>query len=226
MVRLKITNRILFLLFLFFGIATNILAQERYVLPVDEGRKDASFVSFRQKLTEAIKKRDRKFILGILDRNIKNSFGGDGGIEEFKETWKIDNPKSEFWNKMLTVITNGGVFFSKDTFIAPYSFERFPKNLDAFEHQVIFGSNVNLRSQPEISSKLISQLSYNVIKVDYEKSVKERSNENKYLWLKVETLSGKKGFIKAKYVRSPIDYRAIFEKNNGKWKMGAFISGD
>jgi hypothetical protein len=44
--------------------------------------------------------------------------------------------------------------------------------------------------------------------------------------LKVETLSGKKGFIKAKYVRSPIDYRAIFEKNNGKWKMGAFISGD
>jgi hypothetical protein len=226
MVRLKITNRILFLLFLFFGIATNILAQERYVLPVDEGRKDASFVSFRQKLTEATKKRDRKFILGILDRNIKNSFGGSGGIKEFEETWNIKSPKSKFWNEMLIVIINGGVFFDESTFIAPFSTEKFPKDLDAFEHQVIFGSNVNLRSQPKSSSRLISQLSYNVVKVDYENSVKEKTEEDKYLWLKVETLGGKKGFVNAKYVRSSIEYRAIFEKNNGKWKMGAFISGD
>lgn len=224
--RLKILHRILFLSFLIFGTSANILAQERYVLPVDEGKKDASFVSFRQKLTDAVKIRDKKFILGILDRNIMNSFGGSGGIKEFKETWKIDSPKSEFWNEMLTVITNGGVFSSKNTFAAPYSFDKFPKDLDAFEHQVIFGSNVNLRSRPESSSKLISQLSYNVVKLDYENSVKEKTAEDKYLWLKVETLGGKKGFVHAKYVRSPIDYRAIFEKKNGKWKMTAFIAGD
>ncbi len=228
---LKIPNRVLFLTFLFltflfYCTVANISAQERYVLPVDEGKRDASFLSFRQKLSEAVKKRNRKFLLGILDRNIKNSFGGDGGIKEFKEKWKIDSPKSEFWNEMLSVITNGGVFFSEDTFIAPYSFKRFPKDLDAFEYQAIFGRNVNLRSKPESSSKLISQLSYNIVKVDYEKSVKDKTDEEKYLWLKVETLGGKKGFVNAKYARSPIDYRAIFDKNNGRWKMTAFVAGD
>ncbi len=64
------------------------------------------------------------------------------------------------------------------------------------------------------------------MKVDYEKSVKEETDEDKYLWLKVEILGGKKGFVNAKYVRSPIDYRAIFDKNNGKWKMTAFVAGD
>lgn len=226
MSELKKPNRILFLSFLFFALSANALTQERYVLPVDEGKKDASFAAFRQKLIEAVKKQDVKFILNIIDRNIKNSFGGSGGIEEFKESWKIDDPKSEFWNEMQAVVSNGGVFSNKYTFAAPYSFEKFPEDLDAFEHQVIFGSNINLRSKPESSSKLIAQLSYNVVKVDYEKSVKDKTDEEKYLWLRVETLGGKKGFVSAKYVRSPIDYRAIFERKNGRWKMTAFIAGD
>ena len=57
----------------------------------------------------------------------------------------------------------------------------------------------------------------------------EVSNDKKdgeYLWLKVETLGGKKGFVNAKFVRSPIDYRAIFEKKSRSWKMTAFVSGD
>ncbi len=211
---------------LLIGIASNILAQERYVTPVDEGKKDASFISFRQKLIEVVKNQELKSLVGILDPNITSSFGGDGGIKEFKEMWKLDSPKSEFWNEMLTVITNGGVFSDKNTFSAPYSFDRFPEDLDAFEHQIIFGSNVNLRSQPNNSSKLISQLSYNIVKVDYEKSVKDKRKEEKYLWFMVETLGGKKGFVDSKYVRSPIDYRAVFEKKNGKWKMTAFVAGD
>lgn len=223
---LKKLNRILFLSFLFLAAIRSLPAQERYVLPVDEGKKVASFATFRQKLIEAVKIHDEKFILSILDRNIANSFGGGGGIEEFKETWKINNPKSEFWNEMQAVVSNGGVFSNKYTFAAPYSFEKFPQDLDAFEHQVIFGSNINLRSKPESSSKLIAQLSYNVVKVDYEKSVKDKTDEEKYLWLRVETLGGKKGFVSAKYVRSPIDYRAIFERKNGRWKMTAFIAGD
>lgn len=223
---LRIANRILILSFLFLTTIKSLPAQERYVLPVDEGKKVASFANFRQKLIKAVRIHDEKFILSILDRNIANSFGGDNGIEEFKQTWKINNPKSQFWNEMQIVITNGGVFSNKNTFAAPYSFEKFPEDLDAFEHQVIFAGNVNLRSKPENSSKLISQLSYNIVKVDYEKSIKDESNEEKYIWLRIETLGGKKGFVSAKFVRSAIDYRAIFEITKGKWKMTAFIAGD
>ncbi len=224
--RLKILNRILSFFLIVFGIIADISAQERYVLPIDQGKKDASFVGFRQKLTEAVKKRDQKFIISILDRNIKNSFGGDGGIREFKETWKIDDSKSAFWTEMLIVITNGGNFFDKNIFTAPFSFDSFPKDLDAFDYQMIFGSNVNLRSKPRQASKLIARLSYNVIKVDFDNSVKEKRSEDKFSWLKIETLGGKKGFVSAKFVRSSIEYRAIFEKTNGKWRLGAFVSGD
>ena len=66
----------------------------------------------------------------------------------------------------------------------------------------------------------------NIVKVDYENSVSDGKQEPTYSWLKVETLGGKKGFVGAEFVRSPIDYRAIFVKEKGKWKMSTFVAGD
>ncbi len=214
--------------FVVFGLF-NVFGQERFVKPVDEARRDASFLAFRTKLIEAVKKRDAKYLVGVLDRNIKASFGGDEGIEDFKKMWKINSPNSKLWNELLTALTNGGKFdkAEKNTyFSAPYSFNGFPDDLDAFEHQVIFGNNVNLRAQPDLQAKVVAQLSYNVVKVDYQNSVGDKKNDGEYIWLKVETLGGKKGFVNAKFVRSPIAYRAIFEKKGGSWKMTAFVAGD
>lgn len=215
------------LLLLLLGVSINVSAQkERYVRPVDEGKQDKSFSAFRAKLIEAVKKRDKKYLLSVLDPNIKASFGGDDGIEDFKKMWKFDSPKSKLWDELRVVLSNGGGFHDKDTFAAPYSFKSFPNDLDAFEHQVIFGNNVNLRANPDSSAKVISQLSYNIVKVDYKNSVSDGKPEPTYSWLKVETLGGKKGFVSAEFVRSSIDYRAIFVKEKGKWKMSAFVAGD
>jgi hypothetical protein len=45
-------------------------------------------------------------------------------------------------------------------------------------------------------------------------------------WRHVRTLGGLNGYVKQEFVRSPIDYRAGFEKKRGVWKMIAFIEGD
>ena len=232
---MKLSAKLFTLLFaaiLIFVFSTVGAAQpEYYVTPVDEGKKDASFNAFREKFIVAVKRRDVKFLLDTLDRNVKGSFGGDEGIEDFKKLWKLDQPNSELWNELLTVLTNGGNFI-KDTetrnkqFCAPYSFTVFPPDLDAFEYQMIFGSNVNLRARPDAKASAIAKLSYNVVKVDYENSVKKPKSEDAYSWLKIETLGGKKGFVSAEFVRSPIDYRGCFEKINGKWKMTFFLAGD
>ncbi len=210
--------------------STNVSAQkERQVFPIDEGKTDASFKSFREKLIEAVRKRDVKYVVGILNSAILNSFGGDGGIEEFKEMWKIGSSTSELWDELLIVLTNGGSFFKEEAnniFCAPYSFKHFPEDLDAFEYQIIFDNNVNLRARPDLKTKTIAHLSHNVVKVDYENSVADKNKEGEYLWLKVETLGGRKGFVSAKFVRSPIDYRTCFEKKNGNWKMTTFVAGD
>ena len=225
--RLKTSYRILILAFLICAAAVGVRAQkEQYARPVDQAAKDASFVLFRQKLIEALKKRDRKFVVSILDREILNNFGGDGGVAEFKKQWNFDGSKSEFWDTLLAVVTDGGGFTEKDTFAAPYTFVVYPDDLEVTDYEMITGSRVNLRSRPEAASELVARLSYNLVKVVYEKSVKKKGNENDYTWLFVETFGGKKGFVAAEYVRSPIAWRAIFKKIGGKWKMTAFVSGD
>jgi hypothetical protein len=45
-------------------------------------------------------------------------------------------------------------------------------------------------------------------------------------WLNVRLADGSTGYINVKYVRSPIGYRAIFERTDGRWVMTYFIAGD
>lgn len=206
--------------------------KERYVMPVDEGAKDASFNAFREEFIAAVKRRDVKFLLDTLDREVLGSYGGDGGIADFKRLWKLDEPnKSEIWNELLTVLTNGGTFvkdagIKNKQFCAPYTFTIYPSDLDMSEHQVIFGNNVNLRARPDTKSAVIAKLSYNVVRVDYENSVENPKKDGSFSWLKIATLGGKRGFVSAEYVRSTLDYRGCFEKQNGKWKMTLFLAGD
>lgn len=217
---------ILFLLFIVFGV-TGSLAQERYVTPVDEAKKDASFFAFRTKLIEAARRHDAKYILSAVDRDIQNGFGGDNGIEEFKKQWKINAADSEFWDEFLPVINSGGNFVKDGNhklFFAPYIYSSFPGDLDAFSYSVITGNKVNLRSKADANAPVLASLSYNIVEILG--SVKDKKDKKKAAWYEVKTLGGKRGFVKAEFVRSPIDYRAGFEKKGGKWKMTAFIAGD
>jgi hypothetical protein len=176
-------KNVLYLCFVVFSFLTT-AAQERYVRPVDEARKDALFLAFREKLISAVKKHDTKYLLGIIDRDIKVNFGGDQGIEDFKRIWKISSPKSRLWNELLTALTNGGKFDKEGKttyFAAPYIFNGLPDDLDSFEHQVIFGNNVNLRAKPDLAAKVIDRLSYNVVKVDYKNSVSDKKNVEEYI---------------------------------------------
>lgn len=226
-------RKISFVFFLLIFCVSGVFSQtERKVMPVDEGKSDASFSAFREKTLAAARRRDARYILSIVDANIRNTFGDSNGSAEFKKMWKLESAQSEFWDEFITVLEHGGAFFKRPgapknrIFQAPYTFTEFPEDLDAIEHQCIFGNNVNLRSKPDPSAPVVATLSYNIVKVDFENSVKDENKEDKYLWLKVETLGGKKGFVSAKYVRSPVDYRAVFEKRNGRWKLVVFVAGD
>ena len=209
-----------------FILASAVSSQERFVRPVDEAKLDPSLVAFRTKLIAAAERRDAKFILSVLDPKIELSFGGDSGVKDFKKIWEIEKSDSKFWEEFLPVIKNGGLFCRDgakrtNTFFAPYTFNSFPEDLDPFEHSAIFGSNVNLRERPDANSAIVASLSYNVVKVENDEGGTKAPE-----WYRVKTLGGLAGYVKAEYVRSPIAYRAGFEKKRGVWKMIAFISGD
>ncbi|MBA2378678.1 MAG: SH3 domain-containing protein [Blastocatellia bacterium] len=209
-----------------------VAAQERYVKPVDEAAKDASFAAFRQKTIAAAEKRDVRYIISILDPDIKISFGIEQGAKEFVNTWRLNDKDSPFWDEFLRVIKNGGAFAgdgkARDFFTAPYTFSSWPEDIDGFEYHAIFGRNVNLRERASTDSKVVTQLSYNIVKVDRDRSVRKAGDPDdvSFDWMYVETLGGKKGFVKAEYVRSHVDYRAGFNKTNGVWRMTLFLAGD
>lgn len=220
--------------FLFF-FGTTAPAQERYVKPFDEGPKDASFSAFRSRLIAAAERKDIKYIISVLDPKILSSYGGHEGVKLFREYWKLDQKNSVFWEEFLVVMKNGGRFVGEGRnrmsfFAAPYLFNDMPDDLDMFEYHAIFGNNVNVREQPNMNAKVLTRLSYNIVKTDREATIHRKTGpgelDMKADWYKIESLGGVKGWVKAEFVRSPIDYRAGFEKKRGVWKMVYFIAGD
>src|ERR1044072_1637426 len=169
-------------LFLIAALLSGSSAQERYVKFVDEAKKDPSFFAFREKLAAAAKKKDSKYLLSIVDPNIKNGFGGADGIDEFKSRWDFGGPdNNDFWDEFLPVITNGGSFLKSgekgSIFFAPYVFQAFPADLDVFKHRVVIGKNVNLRKDGSADAPVVAVLSYNIVTVDEEKSIEGRGKD-------------------------------------------------
>ncbi|MBX7055212.1 MAG: SH3 domain-containing protein [Pyrinomonadaceae bacterium] len=213
------------LIFLFAAGVISASAQERYLKPVDEGPDDASFVAFRARALRAVEQKDAAFIKSIVDKDIRVDFGGGFGIKDFLKHWSGLSPKSEFWPQFEFTLKNGGEYAKMKNrgpkqFWAPYIYASFPEDLDGTVYSAVTGENVRLRAKPNASSAVIGQLSYNIVKTFFDESNPDPQ------WIEIETLAGKRGWVSAQYVRSPIGYRACFEKIGGKWTLTIFVAGD
>ena len=103
--------------------------------------------------------------------------------------------------------------------MAPYTWTfELKETANPFTKGFIVGESVPLRDRPSKYGKPIRMLSYDVVDVD------EWNEEAKFL--KVRLSDGQEGYVSAHSIRSAVDYRAIFEKRNGKWQMTTFVAGD
>jgi hypothetical protein len=155
---------------------------------------------------------------------IRNSFGDDGGIKEFRKKWKPESPDSELWDTLVEILRLGGSFRDAGKgrdFWAPYVYSNFPEDVDAFEYVAVTGENVNVRQKPDPASAVVSTLSYDLVKAP-EGPPQGRAGD----WVRVVTPGGKEGFVSRRFLRSPVDYRAGFTKVKGRWMMSALVAGD
>ncbi|WP_020393784.1 SH3 domain-containing protein [Thiolinea disciformis] len=190
--------------------------------PVDEAAKQRDFLAFRQQLSTAVARHDTKAVLAVVDLKIQNGFGDDNGFENFKKIWKLNQANvkhSALWKELGTVLALGGKFIDRTTFNAPYVAAAWPDNKDGFENIAIVGKDVRIREKPSTTSKVITTVSYVILPISPNSQWTEQ-------WVSVIAPNGKKGYVSNIYARSPIDYRAFFEKKNGKWKMTSFLAGD
>ena len=195
------------------------LCRATQLLPVDEAQLQPDFFTFRAHLLAALARRDVPALLEVVDPNIKNSFGGNDGIEEFQKMWALDQPESRLWETLTALLALGGTFNSEGWFTAPYVFSEWPDDLDAFEHVAIVGSGVRVRSRADLSSEPITSMSYAIVPLSGATAITDE-------WVGVRLPGGAEGYVGRRYVRSSLDYRAMFAKSDGQWRMKFLVAGD
>ncbi|MBC7924057.1 MAG: SH3 domain-containing protein [Bryobacteraceae bacterium] len=186
--------------------------------PVDQAQSEPSFAAFRWRLLKGLEKKDTAVLFPLLDPGIRASFGAGDGVKTFRQYWKLDTAPatSGLWSELTTAIRLGSTR-EEDEFVAPYVFTRFPKDRDAFTHAAVIKPAVKLRKLPKAGATIVGTLDYEVVQL---------LTPVKNGWYRVRTDAGKQGWLPQADVRSPLDYRAFFEKKNGRWFLTAFVKGD
>lgn len=202
-------------------------AQERRLDPLDEAAKDASWVSFRQTLRAALVKRDREFVLSILDPNVRSGLEGGRGPDEFRNQWQLDSDTSPLWPELAAVLALPSAWHRPDEgpaeLCVPYVAVRWPQDMDAYRGGAIIAPKVAAKSEPYGASNTVATLSYNIVEVaDWE--VDDRSPASRQKWVRVKLRRGE-GFVREEQIRSPIEHAACFAKGESGWRLMGFGPG-
>lgn len=193
---------------------------------MDDSGKTSELKSFVVELKETIENRDGQKLLELIHPQIKFDFDEGVGIEKFRTTWNPENKNSEIWVVMNKIVGLGGVFVKNRSnlffdFVFPYVNEVDLEDPDQyFKTLVITGKDVNVRERPNLESKVVGRLTYDIVTYDYEKS--QIGN-----WYFVQTTDKKiTGYVSADLAYSPVDYRMFLTKEKGTWMISCLVAGD
>ena len=157
-------------------------------------------------------------MLAVVDPGVRIGFGDSGGAKDFKSQ-VIGSRNEDFWREFGTILRLGGRFRTNDAFDAPYTFSAWPENLDSFECLAITGTRVRVRASPRLDARIVTQLDSRSCAPIPEKR-KHRDGEA-FNWR-----TGDWDLSRHRYIRGPIDRRALFQFHDGRWWLMAYVAGD
>jgi hypothetical protein len=181
---------------------------------VDEAPRDPALVAYRDELLVAVRKRDADAVIALVDPKIRTSFGGGGGPDDLRRT--LEQP--DMWSGLEQILTLGGTFIDGSdgkAFWAPYVYSAWPDRHDAFTTYAVIADDVPLVDAPD--GKPIAMLSRNIV---------EHMSDPSGGWTQIKIHDGRSGFVETKHLRSPVGYRAGFNKEGDRWRMTALVAGD
>ena len=214
-----------------------VFAQSNKLIPPGDKISDSELRIFLLELEVAVLKKDKAFIIDHLSAQVQNGFGGDPGIEGFKNMWNWDAGAKFFWPSMARILDlGGGIYDGSNSYAISYVYSEWPEDADydVFEHGAITGSRVNVRSKPNLTNSTVQgQFTYDIVKVDYGKSWAPPTEEDEkdypgsFQWYYVEDVDSQlSGYVYWKYFRSPLELRVGFIKQNGIWQISYLVEGD
>lgn len=192
---------------------------------VDEGSADPAFADLRAEIIAALRIGDIEAVAGHADEDIHLDFGGGSGRDEFARRLREgtgDGSGGESYRAALEeALMFGGRFTGPGVFEAPYTFtEPLPIDLDAYDAYFVLGGDVPVYRAPSGNSDIIGTVSFELVRYDETRTGNEA-------FLPVRSDDGRlEGFVAAEHLKSPLDYRAVFEQRADRWVLTAFIAGD
>lgn len=208
--------------------ATSVFAAENDRPVVDEAGKNPTFIDFRSEILAAFRLGDIDTIVNSASEDILLDFGGGSGKDEFKNrltsTTQMEKTLTEgerYQSDLEEALLFGGRFTSSDVFEAPSSWsEPLPQNVDPFDLYFVLGSDIPVFSEPDANSTKNGTVSFELMMLN-------GTGGAGTLFLPVASEDGRvSGFVDASYLKSPLDYRAIFKMTAEGWKLTAFVAGD
>jgi hypothetical protein len=182
---------------------------------VDEAPSNPEFLQYRARLRTSVEKRDIAALIDASDPGIKLGFDASGGSARLRTMF---SERPELWEELRAALALGGSFSSPTAFAAPYVYSQWPASLDSFECAAVIGRNVRLRTAARLDAPILTTVSHSIVRPLESKVDKQ--------WASVRLGDGRSGYIWHAYVRSSVDYRALFNLIDGRWRMTAFVAGD
>jgi hypothetical protein len=212
------------LLVLLIGAMQPLHAQERRLTPVDEGAKDATWNTFKKRLLTAVDKRDQKFLLSILDPNVRNQSEKTRGIAEFRKQWELDSPDTPIWRELRNALQLGAAYMKREKggteLCAPYVLAKWPADVEPFGHGTLVARDTLVKAEPSSSSQTLATMSYDIVPViDWE--VADKAADMKQTWVRIR-MRTRDGYVPEEQIRSPIEQAACFVRTPAGWRMTAF----
>lgn len=191
------------------------------VPPTDSCARDRSFVAFRNALLAAIARRDAAFILAAATDDIQYSFGDNPGRAGFARAWGLSRPAtSALWRELGAALRLGCARDEAGEFWAPSMSLVGDEDLgeDFYASAVAVGPGAALHAGPSDTSRAIAPLRWHVVTAQHD--------DGESAWVRVRLTDGREGYVRRALIRGFGDYRAVFAKRGGRWRMTAFVAGD
>jgi hypothetical protein len=181
--------------------------------PVDEATNDVLLLRMRNQLASAAAAGDLNGVLRLTAPNIRVLDGW--GIQKLRQEWDIDRSPKKFLDELSLVLSLGGRFEKKGTFVAPSMYIDFPDYDVVHDYRVVIHKGAPVFEHPDPRSLVIARCTWNVLS----------ASPWHVGWTEVTLPNGKTGYMHDEDVRMPGDMRAYIEKVNGQWMLTGFYGG-
>jgi hypothetical protein len=202
-------------------------AQETPFVPRDEGAADPGWIRFRDRLLTALQQRDRKFVLSVIDRNVRNGLERPRGLEEFRRQWDPEADDGPLWRELARALQLPSAWYRHDqmprSLCAPYVLPQWPGDIDPHSHGAITVRQTEVRSEPSGDAGIRARLGHVIVGVaDWE--VADRDPASRQKWVLIRLRDGSAGYVPEEHIRSPIEQLACFRRTEAGWRLTSFLA--